>query len=295
MRTRLIYKIHLWSGLVGVLLLFLQAVSGLIIEFRPELHRVLHPTIDGAPTRAPRLPVRSLTDIANARYPNLQVERVILPATPRDPVWLRLAPGGRSELPHFVLLNPVSGQVLQAGTLFSFPCELALYLHATLLAGHIGEVLVGVEGLALLLLAITGSILWWPGVRRALGQIRVRRGQPRVALLLDLHKLLGICACAGLFVLASSGVGLAFDSFLPTSWAPFLGWLRSVHTGTIAGLPGRLVMFVFGCGLVAVTITGAWLWLEREQMRRTHARRCRLARAGSSQNVADNQPELERS
>jgi uncharacterized iron-regulated membrane protein len=271
-QIRLLYKIHLWSGLIGGVLLFAEVMTGLAIEFRQELHPFLHPTVPVAARGTRQLTVANLTNTVKTQFPGLRIERVIPPPTLRDPVWFRLAPRGAGGLPHFVLMNPFSGQVLQEGPLTAFPCELALYLHATLLAGVAGEAFIGVEGLALLLLAVTGVILWWPGVRKLFAHLRVRSRQPAAVLLLDLHKLLGVCTLIGLCVVAITGSGLAFEPLLPSSAARNLEWMRPVHTGWIAGATGRVLVFVFGWCLLALTITGLWMWFEREKLRRVRSR-----------------------
>jgi uncharacterized iron-regulated membrane protein len=279
-RIRLFYTIHLWSGVIAGALLFAESLTGLAIEFRQELHTILHPTVAPPAPNAVRLTVDTMASAVEMRFRDARIERVIPPPTPRDPVWFRLAPHGVGGSPYFVLMDPFSGRILQEGPLTAFPCELALYLHATLLAGLAGEWLVGVEGLALLLLAITGFTLWWPGVRKCFAHLRVRSRQPTAIVLLDLHKLLGVCALIGFCILATTGAGLASEALLPASVAGVFEWMRPVHTGKVMGMPGRILVFAFGCCLLAVTVTGVWMWFERERTRRARSGNARVRRQG---------------
>ncbi len=48
----------------------------------------------------------------------------------------------------------------------------------------------------------------------------------------------------------------------------FLAWIFPLHTGTAFGLPGRIVIAVVGVGLVAMILTGFYVWLVKWRMRR---------------------------
>ncbi|WP_326568668.1 PepSY-associated TM helix domain-containing protein [Amycolatopsis rhabdoformis] len=68
-----------------------------------------------------------------------------------------------------------------------------------------------VLGLLMVLLAISGIVVWWPGVRRLSHGFRVRTGKGRFARDYDLHNVLGIVAVP--FVLMWGVTGAAF--YLP--------------------------------------------------------------------------------
>jgi uncharacterized iron-regulated membrane protein len=72
-----------------------------------------------------------------------------------------------------------------------------------------GEFALTVLGLLMVLLAITGLITWWPGMRRLSHGFRVRFGRGRFARDYDLHNVIGIVAVP--FILMWGVTGAAFE------------------------------------------------------------------------------------
>ena len=52
----------------------------------------------------------------------------------------------------------------------------------------------------------------------------------------------------------------------------FLAWIFPLHTGTAFGMPGRIVIAAVGVGLVAMILTGFYVWLIKWRMRRRVSR-----------------------
>lgn len=72
-----------------------------------------------------------------------------------------------------------------------------------------GSFVIGALGLMMILLALTGVAMWWPGLRRLSHGVRVRTGRGRFARDHDLHNLIGIIAVP--FVLMWGVTGAAFE------------------------------------------------------------------------------------
>ena len=58
----------------------------------------------------------------------------------------------------------------------------------------VGGIILAVTGLMLILLAATGIVVWWPGIKRFARGLRVRRGKGAYALNYDLHNVVGLAA-----------------------------------------------------------------------------------------------------
>lgn len=90
-------------------------------------------------------------------------------------------------------------------------------LHYTLLAGAIGKTVVGVGGLALMLLCLSGLGLGWP---RSSGQWRrvmtVKRDGNLFRFCYDLHRVLGFFLVPLLVLVAFSGTALVFPQAVKT-------------------------------------------------------------------------------
>jgi uncharacterized iron-regulated membrane protein len=74
----------------------------------------------------------------------------------------------------------------------------------------VGTLLQILLGLVLFALALSGLVLWWPGVRRMARAFVLRRHKGRYAVNYDLHKLAGMAAIPFLLMWAITGVSFEF-------------------------------------------------------------------------------------
>lgn len=72
----------------------------------------------------------------------------------------------------------------------------------------VGSLVLGVMGLVLLFLAVSGLWLWWPWPSRFTASLTVRRGKGRFARDTDLHKVIGMVALPLLLLWGLTGGGL---------------------------------------------------------------------------------------
>ncbi len=113
-------------------------------------------------------------------------------------------------------------------------------LHTNLLAGSVGRFVNGIGGGSLILLSLTGAIIWWPGVkywRRSL-QVNWRAKFPRINW--DLHSALGFWCFPFVFLWGISGLYFAFPQLFsillvldPSNRFVDQGlfWLSELHFG----------------------------------------------------------------
>jgi uncharacterized iron-regulated membrane protein len=105
-----------------------------------------------------------------------------------------------------VMLDPYTGRVLGSRNREqSFARRLHL-LHTRLLAGETGELAVGWLTVAMLVLALSGIVLWWPRKIVALGR---RASWKRTNF--DLHNVLGFYSSLVIAVITLSGMSIAFE------------------------------------------------------------------------------------
>ncbi|MGW1008186.1 PepSY-associated TM helix domain-containing protein [Streptomyces sp. NPDC002520] len=79
-----------------------------------------------------------------------------------------------------------------------------------------GSFLVGFAGLFLLLLAVSGVFLWWPGIKRIASSFRVRRGKSSYVRNRELHKVVGMVAIPFLLMWGLTGAAVKFPSVQKT-------------------------------------------------------------------------------
>lgn len=159
-------KLHRWVGLALGLLLIVQGLTGASLVFRDEIERVIHPAMV-VPSAPQRVPVQALIDTVAAAHPDFAISRAEFSYWDDGAVLFKLvAKDGTRRL---TAVDPYRGVITRDGTLLAWPAEWMFYLHESLLAGPVGETLVGIEGLGFLFMAVTGPFVWWPG-RKRIGQ-----------------------------------------------------------------------------------------------------------------------------
>jgi uncharacterized iron-regulated membrane protein len=196
----------------------------------------------------------------------------------------------RNEL--YVWATPESGSFTDS----SIPMGIRLVstlmeLHDNLLGGDIGRSINGLGGAAVLLVALTGLVIWWPGIRRWRRSLTIRRGVGWKRFIWDLHSAIGLWTVGATLVFAISGIYLCFPELFHAaaeSIEPMtienagrrlvddvLYWLAFLHFGRINGIgipcdgPGvcdqtvKAIWALFGLVPAVMFVTGATMWWNR--------------------------------
>lgn len=196
-RTTLL-KLHRWVGLAFAALLLVQGLTGTLLVFRAEIDGIIHPALVVTPGEA--LPVQTLVDTVREASPQATLQRIRFSEDPtRAAIFVMRA----NDAPWMVAVDPYSGRIVRAGSYAAWPTEWLFHLHDTLLAGKTGEIIVTIEGVALIFLAVFGIIIWWPGRRRLKSGFRILTGQGADRTVRTAHRAIG--AAIGI-VLVMSGV-----------------------------------------------------------------------------------------
>jgi uncharacterized iron-regulated membrane protein len=212
---RVLRQIHLWVALVLCLPLVVLGVTGSILVYRDELEKLFEPpprltTQTGKPHTVVQIIAAVQTRIGKEFTP----VRYEAPTALEQPATLRLiAFGGAAKGPRVidVLVDPVSLDLVRRHY-DPFPgfLRVIIRLHGNLLMGRAGRTYVGWLGLVMLVLGISGLILWWPGRSRWRAAFLVRRGVRGLRLYRDLHSAIGIWTFIVFITVSFSGVYLAF-------------------------------------------------------------------------------------
>ena len=172
-----------------------------------------------------------------------------------------------------------------------------LDLHDNLLAGENGRRINGVGAGAVLAIAVTGLVIWWPGIRAWRRSLMLPRGVGWRRMTWHLHSMVGFWSVGFTVLFALSGAYFSFPSAFqevadrldpaPID-APFrmsdqvIYWLAYLHFGRINGIgipcrgPGlcdqttKAVWALFGLAPAAMFVTGAILWWNRVVRPRWH-------------------------
>jgi uncharacterized iron-regulated membrane protein len=283
-----IFQIHLWSGLALALYIIAICLSGSVLVYRNELYQAFTASpvvVQAGPTR---LSQEQLEAAIQKAFPGYVIGDLFPGREPNRAVEVELTRGTTVKRR---LLNPYTGEdlgnPLTAG--FRFTAWL-LDFHDNLLGGRTGRRVNGIAATLVIVLGVTGIVIWWPGLRRwwRSASIDFRAGWKQVTW--SLHSALGIWFVAFILMWGITGTYLTFpqvfnavveyvepfDELRPTERIGdrVLYWLGYAHFGRFGGrIPGcgrgachevfQAVWAVFGLVPVIMAGTGAIMWWNR--------------------------------
>jgi uncharacterized iron-regulated membrane protein len=220
---QLLFQVHLYAGLIVGLLLAVIGLSGSALVFGDELDRVLHPALRRVvPAGTPAPLAQVIAAVAESQGGRLP-RHLRVPGAEDVPLEAWMDSHGELK----VYVNPYSAEVLGTRSAGQSLVGSLRSLHVSLFAGRVGERLVGVSGLTLIALCLSGLGLWWPGSRKLSAGLSLRRPLRWRRANHDLHKLGGLVSLVVLLLAGLTGAALVFP-------APFEQALRLA-----AGAPPR--------------------------------------------------------
>lgn len=109
-------------------------------------------------------------------------------------------------------VDPYDGRIIEERAPQSSVMGWLADLHIDLLSGERGHFVVGVSGVLMMLLGLTGLWLWWPGARRWWRGFTIHRRSNWKGINYDLHRVGGALVSLGLVVIALCGVALVWSA-----------------------------------------------------------------------------------
>jgi len=288
------FQVHLWSGIGFGLYILVASVTGSVVVYSNELYRAAtRPPIVVTPSGS-RLTDEGLKAVATRAYPEYAVTRIADAATPDQPVTISLdGRRGRKER----LFNPYTGEDFGDAVPFGIRFVSGLLqLHDDLLAGETGRRVNGFGAILLITLALTGIVVWWPGIKTWRRSLIVRGNVGWQRFTWDLHSMMGFWTLGFTLMFGLSGAYLgnpAFFQNLADRIEPLtdanagnrivdevIYWLAYLHFGRANGIglpcqgPGvcdqaiKLTWALAGLAPAAMFLTGALMWWNRSVRKR---------------------------
>lgn len=284
-----IFQVHLWSGIGLGIYLLVVSVTGSIVVYSNELYvAATRPPVLVAPTGT-RLTDEELKAAAMQAHPGSSVINVGSGQKPDQAVNITLgSKRGREDR----LFDPYTGKDIGNAVPFGiWAVSKLLELHDDLMTGTTGRSVNGFGAIMLVLLALTGIVVWWPGIRTWSRSLTLHSGVGWRRLTWDLHSVMGFWMFAFILLFGLSGAYLGnpqpvqdFADWLQPPTAANAGvrvvdrviyWLAYLHFGRINGIgipchgPGlcdqttKLVWALAGLVPAAMFVTGVIMWWNR--------------------------------
>ena len=186
--------LHLWMGLAAAVFLFVEGISGAALALRPEFNQFFFTHTEHVTSAGSDLSLAQLISKLEQAYPGREIAR-ISPGNARENPWsVRLQTGPRDQDPLFLAVDPHTGGVLWNVNQHVSPLQKTIgnvlsffgRFHGNFLGSNIGRNVIAWTVVMMLLLGLSGVVLWWP--RKILG---LKGGSGAARQIFDLHNALG--------------------------------------------------------------------------------------------------------
>jgi len=230
---RACFQIHLWAGVIVSLYIAAIGISGSILVFKDEL--MPRPKLKHSQPAAQTCTPTSLLRAVKAAATSHPEDAPVLAScpTPSNPYYqINLQANGTRTVTVYVepSSDRVAGEIDQQATWVGFVDR----FHLDLLLSRNGRKWNGVGAGALIVLVISGLVIWWPGIRNWTRGWKVNFGLNWKRINFDLHSAIGIWTIAFTTIWAVTGVYFAWE-------APFERVIEKIPPITTARYPEKEV------------------------------------------------------
>ena len=272
-----IFQVHLWSGISIGLYILVISLSGSVLIFRSELRQTFNPKPRLVAISGKRMETEEILKAVKHTYPEHKASIFVEPENPDHAVTVSIDVNGERQQ---LLFDPYTGQDL--GHALPLGWRLTTWLldlHDNLLYGEIGRAINGVGALLITLLALTGSFIWWPGIKNWQRSLTIYWGSNWNRFNWTLHSTTGFWTVAFILMWGITGVYLSFpepftalvdyvEPFDESNFEPRLGdnilyWLAYLHFGRFGGWSTKIIWAILGLAPPLLFVTGVLMWWER--------------------------------
>ncbi|HLG94859.1 MAG TPA: PepSY-associated TM helix domain-containing protein [Bryobacteraceae bacterium] len=286
---RALFQLHLWTGIAAGLYILTISITGSVLVYSNELYRAATPVPVISKASGPTLTDAQLSEAALRLYPGYRVVHIGRALNPNQAVDVWLQRGSKTKNRLFDARTGTDlGDSVPAGIRL---ISKLIDLHDNLFSGPTGRRVNGLGALATLVLALTGLVIWWPGVQTWRRSLRVHRDVGWKRLVWELHGMIGLWCIGFTLLFALSGAYLSdpqplqdlADRLEPLTAANagtrigdrIIYWLAYLHFGRVNGIgfacsgPGlcdqaiKAIWAMFGMTPALMFITGAIMWWNR--------------------------------
>ena len=222
-----LWRWHFYAGLFVVPFLLVLAITGLIMLYQPVLEPQLHADKFYVEAATQTVSIESQQKSISLAYSG-HIKKFIAAktATQSNQFIIKTTQGTNLK----VFVNPYTGKILGDINIDSGLYAISNDIHGSLMIGDLGDRIMELTASFTILLAITGSYLWWPRKapkkscsNRFIQALKIRRQNGKRLFWRDLHAITGLASLV--FLLFFSLSGLAWSGIwggqLVQAWSSF--------------------------------------------------------------------------
>jgi uncharacterized iron-regulated membrane protein len=208
----LIFSFHRILGLILGFVISIVGLTGSLLVFEGEIDRWIDSGRFGNITPVGEvLALDQIVEVVQTAYPKWRIQAIDLPISDRGRAFPVQMVASDDES-HQVYIDPYTGKVLGDRTHAESYFSKVYAWHSSLAAGEAGRISVGIASGLLVVLVVTGVMLW-PGWRKLTAGFKIKWNAHPKRLNFDLHKVSGI----------TMAVFLSFAAFTGFCWT-FSDW-----------------------------------------------------------------------
>lgn len=230
---RALFQVHLWTGVVLCLYIAVIGLTGSLLVVRDEIERTaFHNVIMCKDCSIPnRVSLAQIITTVRTAHPQRVVQFAYLPRH-ADENALVATLDKTTHISNNVFVSPVTGNIVGETQPDRFWLTYVGQIHYFLLMGETGLIINGIGAAFLLLLTLSGVVIWWPGLRRWKRAFGVKVSASWRRINFDLHSAVGFWTLAVLLIWSLSSIYFA--------WPQQVGKLME-HVSSIASMqPPRI-------------------------------------------------------
>ncbi len=218
--NKLLWRIHHWAGLYCGIVIAVLSLTGALAVFIPEIDLFIQKqyySVSSTPSE--KLNIGNSIAQAEKQYPGMSGLIIDLPEKPGQVAGLNFFVGGEKGLSlqrYYFFVDAGRDEIVGTRNQQNSLANYLRQMHVRLYDGYWGRQLVGLAGIALLVVAITGLLIYSDFMKRQ-PYPKLRKGRGLRILMADWHKILGISALAFNIVIAITGAWLGLQPKL-MSW-----------------------------------------------------------------------------
>ena len=188
---RALWRWHFHAGLFCIPFVIVLALTGSIYLFKPQIDAFADRGVDSLPLSGARATGEQHIAAAIASLPGSKLFVYEVPQEPNDAVRVHVySPDGTGRI---VYVHPETLAILKAVPHTHRLTEIVRMLHAELMAGRTGAILIELAASWAIIMLGTGLYLWWPrDVRGVAGVLYPRMSAGRRVFWRDLHAVTGM-------------------------------------------------------------------------------------------------------
>lgn len=207
-RIKKTFTIHHWLGLVAGIFLLISSITGSVLVFHHDIDHAQFSEQSTLPVPAKALKIDNSIELIRQAHPGSDIRIPELPEDPNKALKYEIRQGSSRK---WVFVHPETGETLSTvAKADKRLVHVLLDIHYNLLSGTPGKILVLLGGLSLIILSITGLLLYRKSLLKVLRFRQRISFKSRRAFFSSLHRVVGVWSLVFNLLLSITGTWIAY-------------------------------------------------------------------------------------